>query len=108
MPKLLALTSWSGRPLRLVLALSALAFLMSCGPINPRLEDAATRIGEARAAEAPDPALPADCRRTERAGLVGGERLDEAVLLYDEALSRQNARTLRCADWYDDNHGEAR
>ncbi|WP_165937725.1 hypothetical protein [Antarcticimicrobium sediminis] len=30
-----------------------------------------------------------------------GDRLDVAVLKSDAALARQNARTVRCADWYD-------
>ncbi len=44
--------------------------------------------------------MPADCRSQETAGIELGERLDVAVLKYDAALARQNARVARCAEWY--------
>ncbi len=47
------------------------------------------------------PPYPEDCRMTSTAGVDEGERLDVAVLKYDHALGRQNARTSRCAKWYD-------
>ncbi len=65
-----------------------------------RLTAAGQTTGEARAADIwPD--YPADCRRISRSGIVAGDRLDVAVLKADDALARQNARTLRCAAWYD-------
>ncbi|WP_152912457.1 hypothetical protein [Candidatus Rhodobacter oscarellae] len=63
-------------------------------------------MGEARAA-AIWPEYPDDCRRTSRGGITEGDRLDVAVLKLDEALSRQNARTRRCADWYDQQRTDA-
>jgi hypothetical protein len=57
-------------------------------------------VVEARA-EQVLPDLPADCRRQSRSGVQAGDRLDVAVLKTDAALDRQNARTLRCAEWYD-------
>jgi hypothetical protein len=75
--------------------------LSACGPNDlSRIEASAQSIGQARAA-AVWPDLPPDCRRTARHGIQPGDRLDVAVLKADAALSRQNARTLRCADWYD-------
>lgn len=82
-------------------------FLASRGQTDrTRIEAAAQAVGEARAAGLwPD--LPADCRRTSRSGIEQGDRLDVAVLKADEALARQNARTLRCADWYDRQRPDA-
>jgi hypothetical protein len=63
-------------------------------------------VGQVRASEVwPD--LPADCRRSSRGGVVEGDRLDVAVLKLDDALAQQNARTARCAAWYDRQRGEA-
>lgn len=56
--------------------------------------------GEVRA-ERSLPSLPEDCRRLSRSGVQEGDRLDVAVLKADAALDRQNARTARCAGWYD-------
>jgi len=60
-------------------------------------------VGEARA-EQVLPDLPEDCRRLSYSGVRKGDRLDVAVLKADAALARQNARTMRCADWYDQLH----
>lgn len=60
-------------------------------------------IGDAAAisgAPAPLPEFPADCRRAERAGVTETDRLDAALVKYDGALGRANARTQRCADFY--------
>jgi hypothetical protein len=47
------------------------------------------------------PDLPEDCRATERANIVRGDRLDVAVIKATNALDKQNDRTLRCAGFYD-------
>ena len=47
------------------------------------------------------PPLPEDCRRTGRSGVRQGQRLDEALMRTDAALTAQNARTTRCAGFYD-------
>lgn len=66
-----------------------------------RLRAAGQAVGETRAEKAlPD--LPEDCRRRSYSGVGQGDRLDVALLKTDAALTRQNARTRRCADWYDD------
>jgi len=71
------------------------------GHINgARTDSAATTIGEIRASNV-WPEYPADCRRKERAVVPNGDRLDVAVRAYDAALTRQHARTDRCAACYD-------
>ncbi|GAB5506700.1 MAG: hypothetical protein Rhirs2KO_18630 [Rhizobiaceae bacterium] len=47
------------------------------------------------------PELPADCRRYSASGVTVGDRLDVALLKAERALGRQNARTGRCAAFYD-------
>lgn len=47
------------------------------------------------------PTYPSDCRKLESADVRDGERLDVALLRMDQALGRANARTKRCAEWYD-------
>lgn len=82
-------------------------FLAACGQTDlERIDAAAQAVGEARAADV-WPELPADCRRTSRSGIQQGDRLDVAVLKADEALARQNARTVRCAGWYDQQRADA-
>jgi hypothetical protein len=89
------------------MALSILIFLAACGQTDlERIDAAAQTVGESRAADV-WPELPADCRRTSRSGIQQGDRLDVAVLKADEALARQNARTIRCADWYDQQRADA-
>jgi hypothetical protein len=61
----------------------------------------ASLTDQARAAEAL-PEFPADCRRREASGVVEGDRLDVALVKAERALSRQNARSGRCAGFYDD------
>lgn len=76
-------------------------FCAACGQTDiARVQAAGEAVGEARA-EQVLPDLPADCRRQSRSGVQAGDRLDVAVLKTDTALDRQNARTLRCAEWYD-------
>lgn len=75
-------------------------FCAACAQTDAeRIEAAGQIVGETRAA-ADWPEYPAECRRTSRGGIEAGDRLDVAVLKLDAALARQNARTLRCADWY--------
>lgn len=82
-------------------------FLVACGQTDrERIDAAAQAVGEARAAYV-WPKLPSDCRRTSRSGIRQGDRLDVAVMKADQALSRQNARTRRCADWYDQQRADA-
>ncbi len=75
--------------------------LAACGPTDiARVQAAGQAVGEARAAQMlPD--LPPDCRRHTRSGVRQGDRLDIALLQTDAALAAQNARTTRCATWYD-------
>jgi hypothetical protein len=48
-------------------------------------------------------ALPADCRNLEaHAALKTGDELRATLVRERAALDRQNARTGRCADFYDD------
>lgn len=76
-------------------------FLIACGQTDiARIQAAGKAVGEARA-EQVLPDLPEDCRRQSYSGVGKGDRLDVAVLKADAALARQNARTTRCADWYD-------
>ena len=76
-------------------------FLTACEGIDARLGAAATAQGELEATRLlPD--LPPDCRQISRSGVQRGDRLDTALLKTDAALARQNARTGRCADWYDE------
>ena len=76
-------------------------FCAACAQTDAeRIDLAGKTVGEVRAV-ALWPEYPADCRRIHRGGIQPGDRLDVAVLKLDEALFRQNARTLRCAAWYD-------
>lgn len=72
----------------------------ACDPTSARLDAVGASRG-ARVAERTLPSLPDDCRVLSRAGVREGDRLDVALLKADRALSRQNGRTTRCADWYD-------
>ncbi len=76
-------------------------FCAACGQTDSaRIQAAGAAVGGARA-EQVLPDLPEDCRRLSYSGVRAGDRLDVAVLKADAALARQNARTARCADWYD-------
>ena len=75
--------------------------LTACGQTDiARIQAAGEAVGKVRA-EQVLPDLPEDCRRLSYSGVREGDRLDVAVLKADGALARQNARTARCADWYD-------
>lgn len=82
------------------MALSVVTFCAACDQTEARLDAVGADRG-ARAAERTLPALPADCRALSRAGVREGDRLDVALLKIDRALTRQNMRTTRCAEWYD-------
>ena len=60
-------------------------------------EDAKRALAEAEKL----PEQPSDCRKKESSGVKKGDRLDTAYLKAERALERQNARTGRCASWYD-------
>lgn len=82
-------------------AVLAMIFLAGCaGNERQRFLGIAEARGERLAAQG-WPELPEDCRRVSRSGVQAGDRLDVALLKTDAALSRQNARTRRCARWYD-------
>ncbi len=76
-------------------------FSSACVTDKDRALLAGMQLGEIEAskklAEYPD-----DCRKSSRSGVRKGERLDVALLRTDQALTRQNNRTDRCADWYDE------
>lgn len=75
--------------------------MSACGQTDiARIQAAGEAVGETRA-EQVLPDLPEDCRRLSYSGVREGDRLDVAVLKAGAALTRQNARTARCADWYD-------
>lgn len=89
------------KPKSILMVLLIPIFCAACAQTeSARVQAAGEAVGEARAA-AVWPVYPDDCRRTSRGGISEGDRLDVAVLKMDEALARQNARTRRCADWYD-------
>lgn len=46
------------------------------------------------------PDVPSDCRLAESAGIKLNDRLDVAVVKYDQALTRANNRVDRCWKWY--------
>lgn len=84
-----------------------LILLVACGQTDrERIDAAAQSVGETRAAVV-WPNFPVDCRRLSRSGILPGDRLDVAVLKADGALSVQNARTQRCAAWYDQQRANA-
>ncbi|MEP3892493.1 MAG: hypothetical protein ABJN52_00640 [Litorimonas sp.] len=92
------------RPL-IQMALLIPLFCAACAQTDlPRLEAAAASLGTSQAIPALPP-LPADCRKHARSGIKEGDRLDVALLKADDALTRQNARTTRCADWYEGVRG---
>ncbi|MEH6521244.1 hypothetical protein [Sulfitobacter sp.] len=75
-------------------------FCAACDQTEARLDAVGAERG-ARAAERILPPLPEDCRALSRAGVQEGDRLDVALLKIDRALTRQNMRTTRCAEWFD-------
>ena len=75
-------------------------FWTACAQTEKRLEAVGSKRG-LRAAERTLPQLPMDCRGISRADVQEGDRLDVALLKTDRALSRQNGRSTRCSEWYD-------
>lgn len=92
----------------MALALSTTLFFAACATDRARyLSAVATRADASIAVQAAEdaddiPDQPADCRKREAAGIGPGDRLDVAVVKYDAALGRANARAIRCAEWHDD------
>ncbi len=82
------------------MVLSMVPFCAACDLTEARLDVVGAERG-ARAANRTLPPLPEDCRAQSRAGVQAGDRLDIALLKIDRALTRQNMRTTRCADWFD-------
>lgn len=80
--------------------MSGLALLTACATVDGRLEAAAGKAGQTEAGREL-PGYPDDCRKRERSGVRQGEPLDVALIRTDQALGRANARTTRCAGWYD-------
>ncbi len=72
--------------------------LTGCVTAEKQALDAAINAGQLAGVVLP--ILPDDCAKTARSGVRAGERLDVALIRTDQALSRQNARTRRCAAWY--------
>ena len=75
--------------------------MAGCGTNKNRVIGAAKSSGEVEASKKLAE-YPSDCRKTSRSGVRIGERLDVALLRTDQALTRQNNRTKRCAAWYDE------
>lgn len=95
------------RSLRLTAVLSTALFSSACVTDEQRINRAAAAraegalVGQALAVGADLPELPGDCRAHERAGVTAADRWDTALVKYDRAVERGNARIDRCADWYD-------
>lgn len=79
--------------------------LSSCA--SSRLwQEAAEKAGQAQA-ERQLPSYPDDCRKKEdHAPLTDGVEARSVLKRERQALDRQNARTDRCADFYDGLAGE--
>lgn len=79
--------------------------LSSCAS-DRLLQDAAEQAGHAKA-ERQLPAYPDDCRKKEdHAPLIDGAEARSVLKRERQALDRQNARTDRCADFYDGLAGD--
>lgn len=61
---------------------------------------AADALVAAAAAVPPLPDWPAECAAPFRAGVSAASRMDAAILAYDAALGRANARAAACAEFY--------
>ena len=90
---------------RTAAALLALTTCVSCSTMEKRLNSAASEIGQSQAkVNLPD--LPDDCRVKEpHAALTEGAEARSVLSRERAALDRQNARTDRCATFYDDTKG---
>ena len=88
------------RPSLTIGVLLMVMLLGACATTEEQALEAATDAGELAAGNTlPD--YPEDCRRISRSGVRAEDRLDVALISTDQALGKQNARTQRCAAWYD-------
>lgn len=79
-----------------------------CSSLDRQLKQAATVQGEAQA-RVTLPLYPEDCRTKEpHAALAEGTEIRSILKRERDALDRQNARTDRCAGFYDSLAGEIR
>lgn len=82
--------------------------LTGCANLDRQLKQAATVQGTAQA-RVTLPVYPDDCRMKEpHAALVEGTEIRSILKRERDALDRQNARTDRCAGFYDDLKEEIR
>lgn len=79
-----------------------MTLIASCSTVERRLTVAATTKGTVEAgANLPD--QPTDCRKKEpHAEVKAGAEARSVLIRERAALDRQNARTGRCVDFYDD------
>ena len=75
--------------------------MQSCGTVEKRLGEAATAKGKVEAGvNLPD--WPDDCRKTEsHASVMEGAEVRSVLIRERGQLNKQNARTGRCAAYYD-------
>ena len=76
--------------------------MQSCGTVEKRLSEASTTQGKSQAGVVlPD--WPDDCRKTEaHAAVTEGAEVRSILIRERGQLDKQNARTVRCAAYYDD------
>lgn len=78
-----------------------IAMILSSCASDRLLQEAAEQAGQAQA-QRQLPAYPDDCRTKEaHAPLTDGVEIRSVLKRERQALDRQNARTDRCADFYD-------
>lgn len=88
-----------------VVALLIALTLSSCSTMEKRLNSAASDLGRSQA-KVNLPELPEDCRVQEPHAVLSEGAEARSVLSRERgALDRQNARTDRCAAFYDDTKG---
>ncbi|MDH7787630.1 glycogen synthase [Ochrobactrum sp. 19YEA23] len=76
--------------------------MTGCANLDRQLKQAATAQGAAQA-RVTLPGYPEDCRAKEpHAALTEGAEIRSILKRERDALDRQNARTDRCAGFYDD------
>ena len=88
---------------RLLIALFPLIFLISCADTSPThqiLNQSGEVIGNLNAGTVL-PQHPDDCSVLLGHGVQMGDRLDVALRRVDARLDAQNARVMRCHEWYD-------
>lgn len=90
------------KPPAVLAALISLTLISSCANLDKRLNAAAETTGTVKAGVNLPP-LPDDCRSIEpHAALSAGVELRSVLKRERGALDRANARTGRCAGFYDD------